>query len=123
MKVCIETNCSDIVRKPYKKKNGNIQRYNRCNTCITNRERYGMSTPERDEMLIQQQSKCITCQTEIVFGGPQMKDNSPNVDHCHKTGKVRGILCNPCNTSLGKVREDINTLTKMIWYLEEHRED
>ena len=121
--VCIETDCNGEVRKPYKKKNGRIQRYNRCSLCLSNIERYRLSTPARDKILLQQNNKCKTCGTEIKFGGPQMRDSSANVDHCHTTGKVRGILCNPCNTSLGKVRENITTLTNMIEYLWEHRNE
>lgn len=40
-----------------------------------------------------------------------------NVDHCHKTDKIRGLLCSNCNTALGLVKEDINTLEKMINYI------
>lgn len=41
-----------------------------------------------------------------------------HVDHDHKTGKVRGLLCNTCNTSLGLLSEDKNRITGLITYLE-----
>lgn len=40
-----------------------------------------------------------------------------SVDHCHKTGKVRGLLCSNCNTAIGLLKEDINVLKNAINYL------
>lgn len=39
------------------------------------------------------------------------------LDHCHDSLKVRGLLCNRCNTTLGLVNDDVSTLKKMIDYL------
>lgn len=41
-----------------------------------------------------------------------------NVDHCHSTGVVRGLLCLKCNTSLGKLKENLHTITAMFDYVE-----
>ncbi len=40
------------------------------------------------------------------------------IDHDHKTGKVRGVLCHNCNTSLGLLKDDLTTLRNLIKYLE-----
>lgn len=40
------------------------------------------------------------------------------IDHCHTTGKVRGVLCDPCNVGLGHFRDDIERLKNAINYLE-----
>lgn len=40
------------------------------------------------------------------------------VDHCHKTGKIRGLLCHSCNVVLGLLKEDINRIKNIINYLE-----
>ena len=39
------------------------------------------------------------------------------IDHCHSTNKIRGVLCNNCNTALGLVGDNVDTLHKMINYL------
>lgn len=41
-----------------------------------------------------------------------------NVVHCHKTGKVRGLLCFNCNTGIGKLKDDIELLKRAVEYLE-----
>ena len=41
----------------------------------------------------------------------------PNVDHCHKTKAVRGILCNRCNTVLGLCKDDDKLLSALAGYL------
>ena len=42
---------------------------------------------------------------------------SLHIDHDHKTGKVRGLLCHGCNTAIGLMKDDVNILTKAIEYL------
>ena len=39
------------------------------------------------------------------------------VDHCHKTGKIRGLLCFDCNTGLGKLGDDVQSIQRAIDYL------
>jgi hypothetical protein len=39
------------------------------------------------------------------------------VDHCHSTGRVRGILCGNCNTALGMVKDNPETLLAAVTYL------
>ena len=43
------------------------------------------------------------------------------LDHCHKTGKFRGFLCNNCNSTIGWAGEDTDIMNKLILYLEKHR--
>lgn len=69
-------------------------------------------------MLEQQASKCALC--DIAFG--EDADNRPAVDHCHATKKVRGLLCKPCNTMLGRLADDVDWMRRAIAYLEVPRE-
>jgi len=43
-----------------------------------------------------------------------------DVDHCHETGKVRGVLCNSCNSVLGHARDNVEILQAAINYLKEY---
>ena len=81
------------------------------------KSRYGIDTEILKEMLDKQDHKCYTCGTEIEYQG----DNSAQVDHDHETGKVRKLLCRPCNTSLGLLQENTETFQRMINYINENK--
>ncbi|MHC3472062.1 endonuclease VII domain-containing protein [Streptomyces sp. 7R007] len=73
-----------------------------CKACraIEGRDRhpkrqYGMTVAERDEMVASQVGLCVIC----------LKAPAVHVDHCRKTGKVRGVLCFNCNSAIGKLGE------------------
>jgi len=55
---------------------------------------YGISRYQLNEMLLDQEDKCAICQIELDW-------RKMHVDHNHKTGKVRGLLCYKCNVALG----------------------
>lgn len=57
---------------------------------------YGISLVEYEEMLLKQNNKCAICKVDKSEFSKRLC-----VDHCHKTGKIRGLLCNNCNTILG----------------------
>ena len=57
--------------------------------------------------------KCSICETYV-------EGQNQHVDHCHKTGKVRGILCNNCNRGIGYFNEDIERIKQSIKYLNKH---
>ena len=54
---------------------------------------------------------CQTCGVELT---------KKCIDHCHSSGKIRGVLCNNCNTALGLVGDNIDTLKGMISYLHDN---
>lgn len=65
-----------------------------------------------NEMLKKQNNCCAIC-----YGNTKRK---LSVDHCHITGKIRGLLCTRCNTSLGKSKDNIKLLKSMIKYLKKY---
>lgn len=72
---------------------------------------YGISLTVYNEMLAKQDGKCAICSRECTTG------RSLAVDHCHSTGKIRGLLCQGCNTSIGRLYS-VELLKSAIKYLE-----
>lgn len=72
---------------------------------------YGLSPQEYAKILERQQYKCPICGDGLT---------KPYVDHCHTTGKVRGLLCVTCNTGLGKLGDSIEGIQKALQYLQEN---
>lgn len=73
---------------------------------------YGITLQEHQQMFENQNGVCAICKNP---GDGRWKKLC--VDHCHTTGKVRGLLCKRCNIALGEVGDNISTLQKMIEYL------
>lgn len=74
------------------------------------RHRYGLEPEDFDQIKLNQQNKCVICCE--VFDGP------PHVDHCHKTGKVRGLLCRFCNQGLGQFKDSPERLLAAVAYIQ-----
>lgn len=73
------------------------------------KNRYGISEKEYLELLKKQNNKCAIC--------GEVAKKTLDIDHCHTTDKVRGLLCNNCNRGIGHLKENINILKKAIEYL------
>jgi hypothetical protein len=78
------------------------------------KSRYGITPEDYEEMLSEQKGKCAICNRHGQSSGNKRR---LDIDHCHKTGKIRGLLCNRCNQSMGKVKDDIDLLKKFLAYL------
>jgi hypothetical protein len=75
---------------------------------------YGLSEGDFFALLEKQGDACAICGSAEWPG----KHRVPHVDHCHETGKVRGLLCSNCNHGLGKFRDDPDRLRAAARYLE-----
>ena len=64
-----------------------------------------------------QSGLCKICKKDIVIGGR----TGAKVDHCHETGKIRGLLCNRCNLGLGYFKDSTASIASAIVYLDESR--
>lgn len=76
---------------------------------------YGLSKEEYLQKLAEQDYRCEICgthQDQLTY--------KLAVDHKHDTGKIRDLLCAPCNMALGLLKENISTMTNMIAYLRKH---
>ncbi|WP_370880415.1 endonuclease VII domain-containing protein [Streptomyces aurantiacus] len=69
---------------------------------------YGITEAERDEMVASQMGLCVIC----------LKAPAVHVDHCHQTGRVRGVLCFNCNSAIGKLGDDPDAVRRAAAYLE-----
>ena len=81
--------------------------------------RYGITLAELDGLIASQNGACAICKepfTEHVRGF-QNVTSRPHVDHCHKTGRVRGALCHHCNVLLGHAKDSTDLLETAIRYL------
>jgi len=70
---------------------------------------YGLSLEAYDDMLNQQGGVCAVCQ--------ESNDGNLPVDHDHKTGQIRGLLCHRCNRVLGQLRDDPRLIHGLVSYL------
>ena len=73
---------------------------------------YGITLDDYNEMYSQQEGKCAICDRHSDEFAKGLC-----VDHCHSSGKVRGLLCGNCNTALGSYNDDIDVMYKAIQYL------
>ncbi len=80
---------------------------------------YGITVEEYDALLARQGGVCAICgQGEPNAHGRTGKQFKLSVDHCHDSGRIRGLLCQKCNRAIGLLGDDVNLLHKAIDYLE-----
>ena len=96
-----------------KYRENNKEKFISCNRRSYLKREYGVTPEKYDEMQDCQSNSCAICHRH------QSKLNVKlAIDHCHKTGKVRGLLCQACNRSLGGFNDNIILLTNAILYLQ-----
>jgi hypothetical protein len=74
---------------------------------------YGLDLKDYEKMLKAQNYNCAIC------GSPPPNNRKTRlaIDHCHTSGKVRGLLCDRCNRSIGLLKDDVSVLESAIKYL------
>jgi hypothetical protein len=77
---------------------------------------YGITAEDYYNMLAAQNNKCAVCESEEV-NSSRVSSGKLFIDHCHTTGKVRGLLCSKCNHGIGLLNDDTALLQKAIEYL------
>lgn len=71
--------------------------------------RFGVSREEIDNLLDQSDGRCEICK--------KFPKKRLNIDHCHETGKLRGLLCGYCNKGIGYLQDNVDNLSAAIDYL------
>lgn len=96
-----------------------------CKTCVRTRrhwwllaKRYGVSKDQFMRLLQEQNGVCAICKCEMASA----RFKRPSVDHCHKTGRVRGLLCSCCNTGLGLFKDSPERFRSAIAYIDRHNQ-
>ena len=85
------------------------------------RAKYGISLNEFMDMYESQDGCCAICNKEIeIYATRDKAYEVANIDHCHKTNKIRALLCNHCNTGLGKFMDRADLLMKAVEYLNKY---
>lgn len=83
------------------------------------RSKYGISEEEYDALFQEQGGVCAICERPELVS--TIRSEGPRrlaIDHDHKTGKVRGLLCFRCNTMLGRLLDNVCVLNRAIEYLQ-----
>lgn len=109
-KRCWCKKCANSYAKAHRKNNPAIQKSIRKSKLWT---QYGITLADYEKMFNKQSGVCAIC------GQPPL-DKALVVDHDHKTGKVRGLLCCLCNTMLGFAAESTKVLELAAQYLRKH---
>lgn len=79
------------------------------------KKQYGLTIDKYEGMLKEQNYACAICPNKLLDGQYRL-----HVDHSHKTGKVRGLLCRTCNTGLGMFKDSFDVLLNAAKYIQNH---
>lgn len=107
-KECMAENSRGRYRSP-KKKRSEAMRHKF--------DTYGITEDAYEAMVMEQDGKCAICCDALDMG------KMTHIDHCHTTGKIRGILCMICNWCIGAVETKPQRLSGFAAYLEKHKDD
>lgn len=113
-KICAHARLISYRKDPEKKKK--FCEYGR-NSVL--KKRYGLCREEFERMKFNQNNQCLICGNSPNMEGP-VNQRTLSVDHCHKTGKIRGLLCQLCNRGIGLFRERQDLLINACEYLKNH---
>lgn len=101
---------------------GGIAMDSRCKCCEkegrrkdTIKYKYGITTSEYQVLLDLQNNRCAIC--DSVNSNNSRTNGLLFIDHCHTTGRVRGLLCSNCNSAIGYLKDDVKLLQNAILYL------
>lgn len=112
---CKENKTLDNFHKHVGRKHGVTEYCKKCRNLRIVSKRYNLTEQEFLNLFETRNYKCDICGTS--------KDENKKglaVDHCHKTGKIRGLLCGNCNNGIGRFKDNIQILENAVKYLKEN---
>lgn len=120
MRTCVVCGVTKEDAAFYPNKTAKSGFYKDCRACRIERQRqyrvkklYGITDEERSAMYLEQKGCCAGCGRAT----PRLGYMGMQVDHCHRTGKVRGLLCKRCNQTAGLYEDDPRSLRSLAAYL------
>ena len=133
-KTCVKCGLDKCLSKFHKNSNRKDKRDNRCKECkrrsfvytdemyIQNKKynlksKFDMTLEEYNDMFEKQSGCCAICGTH-----QSELSRSLAVDHSHRDGHIRGLLCQVCNTALGKFKDSTEVLERAKQYLNTYGE-
>ena len=105
--------CCNECYKEFRKKNSKDKK--EANKLYQKKHKYNLDADAYYELFNKQNNRCAICNLEFS------EKNKGFVDHDHITNKVRGLLCNKCNSLLGMAKDNINILQSAIKYLSNNK--
>ncbi len=100
-------------RTSYRKQYNNENRKMRARHHLLSK--YGLTEEDYNQMFTEQSGCCKICDTHQSEFTKRLY-----VDHCHNTGKVRGLLCHQCNSGIGMLKDNPDLVLKAAAYLKEN---
>jgi hypothetical protein len=114
--------CRTVLHKTRKRVDPTI--YERIEWPCKLKRLYGITVEQYDALLEKQNGACAICGSKSSYSRNYKSISSSrtkfSVDHCHSTGKVRGLLCTKCNRALGMLNDSIEVVLRMAKYLKKH---
>lgn len=104
-KPCVKEYAASYYRKNSKKMLLGARRYSM-------RRNFNITIEQYESMYRKQNGACAICEKQNLSG------KRLAVDHDHKTGKVRGLLCHRCNYGIGYLKDNLNLLRRAFEYVE-----
>lgn len=110
-KTCRRRTCKACVGVRFNERRAaNPQRHARASRRWTIRTKYGISEEQFDRILANQEGQCRVCWTLLYPA-------NTNIDHDHKSGRVRGLLCFNCNVAIGHFRDNPALMERAAGYI------
>ena len=114
--------CSICGKVPLSIRSSTVKGKSKWRCSVKNIQKDVKRRSKRQEIsMIPEEWNCVLYKNRCEICGKTSIENKKalSVDHCHKTGKIRGVLCQNCNFAIGLLNDSVNLLNKAIVYLKE----